>query len=166
MIPKIRYIIILFLLSFLLSSCDSKNRKEKNIDEYIHQTKQKLIIQTQIEYTVPKTNKITYQATSERNPFENPFIKKLKKSYPNAILREHSLDSLRMIGIISQNRNIWGILSTPDGKKYKVTIGMRVGVNHALITKITEHQMILEDQSGMDQGQKPIEVVLPLENPK
>lgn len=168
MITRMRqlFFLLIMILMMLTTSCGKQKKKEDNIDEYIQKTKQKLIIQTPTEYTVPKIDKAYFHTNNQRNPFENPFIKKLKKSYPDAILKEHSIDSLRMVGIINHGKKIWGILTTPDGKKYKVTIGMRVGVNNALVKKITEHEMILEDQSGSEQGQNPVEITLPIKTPK
>lgn len=90
----------------------------------------------------PTTPAQQYQAQSQRNPFEHPKAGARPKSFhPNAILTNHSVNSLKLIGTITQGNRIWAMVVTPKGDMIRITVGNRVGNNYALVTQITENKV-------------------------
>ena len=60
----------------------------------------------------------------------------------------------------------WALFRSHDGKLYKITEGMRVGLQQALLTHITDNQVEFKIDADAKQGEKPKRIIMPLEEPK
>lgn len=101
----------------------------------------------------------TYQSSEKTNPFESflrdepepdltvageggiaPDLNRNKEE-----LEGYALDSLRMMGTLEQNEDIWGIVRSPDGTIHRVQTGNYVGRNHGKIIFISEDKIELTE---------------------
>jgi type IV pilus assembly protein PilP len=60
-------------------------------------------------------------------------------------LETFSLDSLRMMGTLELNEELWGIVRSPDGTIHRVQVGNYVGRNHGKIVGISEESIDLNE---------------------
>jgi len=58
-------------------------------------------------------------------------------------LESFPLDTLRMVGTLSQKSGMWAIIKAPDGLVYRVTRNNYMGQNYGRITKISEDKVEL-----------------------
>ena len=109
----------------------------------------------------------TYASAEGTDPFE-PFYKESDKSPDDPVdvgnglspnfdrnreeLENYSLDSLRMMGTIELEQELWGIVRSPDGTIHRVQVGNYIGRNHGKIVGISEESIdlneIVEDGRG------------------
>jgi len=99
----------------------------------------------------------TFRAAGRKSPFEpwglNTASAKDVKS-PNSglhpdlkrrreTLEAFPLDTLRMVGTLAQQKEVWAIIKAPDGLVYRVKRNNYLGQNHGRITKISEDKVEL-----------------------
>ncbi len=67
-------------------------------------------------------------------------------------LETYELDTLRMVGTINQEGQLWGLIRANDGTIHRVRIGNYVGRNYGKIIRIKENQIelleIIPDSPG------------------
>jgi type IV pilus assembly protein PilP len=84
-----------------------------------------------------------YSDSNQRSPFMpsspnagNPNLR--PDAHRNReFLEQYSLDTMKMVGSMQQNGQIYGLLQTKDGLVHRVTVGNYVGQNDGKITAIT-----------------------------
>lgn len=64
---------------------------------------------------------------------------------PREPLEAYSLETLKMVGMLSKQNGIHGVISTPDRVTYHVRAGNYMGQNFGLITKITDTEITLKE---------------------
>ena len=73
-------------------------------------------------------------------------------------LESFELDTLRMVGTVSQEGVIWGLLKAQDGAIYRVKVGHYLGKNYGRIVEIKDHRLelveIVADSTGAWQERK------------
>ena len=95
----------------------------------------------------------TYQSKNAKDPFE-PFYRettgtvKQKQAGGNGIqpnldrnreeLESYALDSLRMMGTLQREEEVWGIVRSPDAVIHRIQVGNYIGHNHGKIIHISE----------------------------
>ena len=67
-------------------------------------------------------------------------------------LEGHALDSLRMMGTLEKDEEIWGIIRSPDSIIHRVKIGNYMGKNHGKIINISEERIELTEIVPDGQG--------------
>ena len=60
-------------------------------------------------------------------------------------LEQFPLDTLRMVGILEQNNEIWGLVQSKEKTIYRVQPDNYMGQNHGKINRITEEQIELTE---------------------
>ena len=60
-------------------------------------------------------------------------------------LELYSLDTLRMVGTLSMNSGLWGLVKTSDGTIHRVQSGNYLGRNHGKIIRIMEDRIELDE---------------------
>ena len=60
-------------------------------------------------------------------------------------LEQFPLDTLRMVGILEQNNEIWGLVQSKEKTIYRVQPDNYMGQNHGKINRITEDQIELTE---------------------
>ena len=95
----------------------------------------------------------TYSAADLRDPFEAAMdieededkddLLSPDKTRPRQPLEAFSLDSLRMVGVLEQGDNLWGLIEDPKQVVHRVKVGNYMGQNEGAITGITEGEIFL-----------------------
>lgn len=93
---------------------------------------------TQTEAAVAKPGTETrktayvYDMQGKRDPFVPLVLPKVEKGTAErqrgpAMIGQYELSEIKLIGIVSQNGEVYGVLQTPDGRSYTVREGLRLG---------------------------------------
>ena len=118
----------------------------------------------------------TYQSSGSVNPFESFFKEEAPGDQPplgqgpdlernKEELEGFALDSLRMMGTLEQDEDVWGVIRSPDGRIHRVRAGNYLGLNHGKISFISEDKIELIE-IVVSQGrwqERPAAVALPEE---
>jgi type IV pilus assembly protein PilP len=94
----------------------------------------------------------TYVAAERRSPFAPDVPQARVSRDPNAVsgpdmtrarefLEQFPLDTLRMVGTLTQQSARYGLLQTTDGLIHRVTVGNHIGQNFGRILAISEAQI-------------------------
>lgn len=71
---------------------------------------------------------------------------------PREFLEEFPLDTLRMVGTINLQNEMYGLIRSTDGSVHRVRAGQYMGQNHGRITEVTEMSInlieIIPDGTG------------------
>jgi len=94
----------------------------------------------------------TYSAYELRDPFEAAIeieeddkddLLSPDKTRPRQPLEAFPLDTLRMVGVLEQDVNLWGLIEDPKQVVHRVQIGNYMGQNEGAITGISEGEIFL-----------------------
>ena len=95
----------------------------------------------------------TYSATELRDPFEAAInledeadkeeLLSPDKTRPRQPLEAFPLDTLRMVGVLEQGENLWGLIEDPKQVVHRVKVGNYLGQNEGAITGISEGEIFL-----------------------
>ncbi len=142
---------ILLLGVFALSACSQSN---EDLNSFIAETKLKHLGSVKPLPTFEPYKNFTYSAENLRDPFEASFEAESEAttssksnglrpsaSRPKEPLESFPLDTLRMVGILIQNKNTWGLVTDPNNVVHRVQAGSYVGQNEGQITAVTEKQI-------------------------
>lgn len=139
----------------LLSACTSDDKSD--LIQYINQVKARP--KTQIE-PLPEIKVIEpfiYKPSGLRDPFR-PIEKAVEAELVDVgtgrgirpdltrrreQLESYSLDGLRMVGTISKDAILWGLIKAGDGTIHRVREGNYMGRNHGKIIRIVEDKIEL-----------------------
>lgn len=139
----------ILLLSLLwLAGCSSG--PDADLLEYVNKVKSGELSRSE---TIPKAKEyrfFRYAADKLRDPFQLGGISPQQSSHQTSglspdkerkrePLEEYSLDTLRMVGVISINKQMWAMVQTTDGQVYRVTVGHHMGQNHGRISSIKQN---------------------------
>ena len=154
----------LVLSCLILSGCFSGDLEELQI--YVDKTLAKQ--GKPVEPLPPIKAYVRYlyqgETTGLRDPFDPFFFgstevdaadsidKSIQSEYMNEVLthnREeleyHELDTLRMVGIVKNSEDMWGIVRDPEGVVYRVSKGNYLGRNFGKIRSIKEREILLRE---------------------
>jgi len=71
---------------------------------------------------------------------------------PREPLEAYPLENLRMVGTLSQNKQVFALIKTPDSNLFRVRRGNYLGQNFGLITEVSEAAVnlkeIVQDSAG------------------
>ena len=155
---------LMMLCCAILSGCFSADLEE--LQAYADQTLAKK--GSAVEPLPPIKAYVRYLYQGEiaglRDPFDPFFFgntemdaadsidKSTQNKYINEVLthnREeleyHELDSLRMVGIVENSKEMWGIIRDQDGVIYRVAEGNYLGRNYGKIKNIREREILLRE---------------------
>lgn len=98
----------------------------------------------------PKTVEI------ERNPIEDAEQMRLQTemmAHSNKEeLERFSIDGLRMVGVLEDQQELWGIVRDPEDSVHRVRVGNYIGQNFGKITNITEARIEVREIIKNAQG--------------
>ncbi|VAW64423.1 Type IV pilus biogenesis protein PilP [hydrothermal vent metagenome] len=144
---SLKYKPLILLLATGLSACTQGN---EDLYAYIEETKSKHLGSVQPLPTFKPYKNFTYSATDLKDPFEAPFEQERTEntsnlrpdaSRPKELLEAYPLDTLRMVGILTQKKNTWGLVKGPNNVVHRVQTGGYVGQNQGQIVAVTEKQI-------------------------
>jgi Tfp pilus assembly protein PilP len=155
----------MILSGLLLTSCQKQDTAHQDVSRFVKSLESAATTQKQKSgLKESEIVSIAYDGEKYRDPFELPASVKNVKQYPNAILGDMALDSLKLVGIVTHKDQRWAVFRASNGKLYKITEGMRVGTQQALLTDIKQNQAKFMIDAG--EGDKPRELVMSVQEPK
>lgn len=147
---KLKQITTLIAVMTITSSCSQDN---SDLHEFIKQTKSKHVGSVQPLPQFKPYKNFTYSATELRDPFEAAFEEEQQESTTSSLrpdiqrpkepLESFPLDTLRMVGILEQNQQVWGLIKDPNNVVHRVQAGNYAGHNEGQIILVTEQQIDL-----------------------
>ena len=143
---------IVILLSFMmvLTACGDKAH-EREVKQYVEQTrlaaKNNKSTLPPIEYQLPKPIKYS-RGTSAIGSTTN-------KAVAGKPLLNYPLKSLKFVGTMSQNRQTWVYIMTPDNMIYGAKEGDKIGNTYGKIIKIAADHIVVNEP--VTEGGKPME---------
>lgn len=136
------------LLSLGLTACTQSN---DDLMHFIKETKSKHLGSVQPLPTFEPYKNFTYSAAELRDPFEAAFEAEVdagandglrpNTTRPKEPLETFPLDTLRMVGILVQHQNTWGLVKDPNNVVHRVQTGNYAGQNEGQIVEVTEKQI-------------------------
>jgi Tfp pilus assembly protein PilP len=147
-----------------LTGCEKKNTAKQDAKSYAEKIEAaaKSIPQKNLDI-ITDIKPVVYDGANRRDPFELPASIRNVKQYPNTILPNVALDSFKLVGILLLKDDRWAMLRANDGKVYKVSVGVRIGLQQALVTDIEKNQVKFRIDSPAETNEKPREVVMKLQ---
>jgi type IV pilus assembly protein PilP len=129
----------------VLAACSSGS---DNLQHFIAQTDKQPGGYVKPLPAVPKYETFTYTDQAMRSPFvpsEGPGANLVRPDAgrPRQYLERFPLDTLKMVGTLSTDGTLYGLVQTKDGIVHRVTIGNYMGQNDGRIVRITPTQIQL-----------------------
>ena len=148
--PRLNVLLLSAASAWLLTGC------AQSVDDlytYIDESKARYVGSVQPIPQFKPYESFTYSASDLRDPFE-PAVNLAEeedkddllspdKTRPRQPLEAFSLDSLRMVGVLEQGDNLWGLIEDPKQVVHRVQVGEYMGQNEGAITGITESEIYL-----------------------
>ena len=135
----------------LIVSCD---KDTSDLDRFISETKTKHHGKVDPLPEFPPYEKFSYSADAYRDPFrsqtdesrptlaqntyDGPRPEATRRKEP---LESYPIDSLKMVGLLQQSSQTWGLVRDPDGTIHRVQPGNYAGQNHGKITTVLENRI-------------------------
>ena len=140
----------LIALTAITSSC---SRDNSDLHAFIEETKSKHVGSVQPLPQFKPYKNFTYSAANLRDPFEAAFEDKKDSTAESSLrpniqrpkepLESFPLDTLRMVGILEQNEQVWGLIKDPNNVVHRVQAGNYAGQNEGQILSVSEQQIDL-----------------------
>lgn len=148
-------LIIFSLLGLTIAGCSGDNLSD--LRSFVQAEKAKPGGRIEPIPEVKPFESFTYKVNGRRSPFQPWGIDSRagksaggsgKGLHPDMHRRREALesfplDTLRMVGTLSQKNGMWAIIKAPDGLVYRVTRNNYLGQNYGRITKINEEKVEL-----------------------
>lgn len=147
-----------FLLALLLSACGGSGDDPR---EFVKNAGKDLRGKVEPLPEVKPYEPFTYEATDLPDPFKPRKLAPpaggggvLQPDFnrPKEALENFPLESLKMVGTLTQGKTIYAIIKTPENNLYRVRVGNHMGQNFGIITQITENEVrlteIVQDSAG------------------
>ena len=139
----------IIVIALGLSACTQSN---EDLTKFIADTKSKHLGSVQPLPTFEPYKNFTYSAADLRDPFEAAFEAEVEENQdssglrpnvtrPKEALETYPLDTLRMVGILVQHENTWGLVKDPNNVVHRVQTGNYAGQNEGQIVSVTEKQI-------------------------
>lgn len=152
---------ILALAGVLLSGCGGDNT---DLTQFIDETKRRPAGAIEPLPSFRPYEAFTYAASTERSPFEPP-VKALDLYYGSAnsdiqpdltrrkeYLEDFPLETLRMVGTLEANANLWALIDDRQGGIHRVRNGNYIGRDHGKVVATTPGQLTVVEivSDGLD----------------
>lgn len=151
MMKKILFIVIVVMSLLVLNGCVSDDMSD--LKRYVKKTKASAKGRVKALPEFKQSEPHSYSGNEIRDPFKpvvdvevfsgvysgpKPDENRLKEP-----LEEFSLDSLKMVGTMAQNKEDWILIKDPDGLLHRVSIGHYMGKNYGKVVSISEEEVTL-----------------------
>ena len=145
------------LLGLMIAGCSGDNLSD--LRSFVQAEKAKPGGRVEPIPEVKPFESFTYKANGRKSPFQpwglNSGVAKSAQAsagglHPDTTRRREALeafplDTLRMVGTLTQKNGVWAILKAPDGLVYRVKRNNYLGQNYGRITKISEDKVELTE---------------------
>jgi type IV pilus assembly protein PilP len=156
-----RLLVIALVPAVLLVGC---SRDMRDLEDWVAEMNRRPAARIEPLPQVQPYETFTYEAGERRSPFvadsairqqiANAGGTGLQPDFerPREFLEEFPLDTLRMVGTINLQNQMYGLIRSTDGSVHRVRAGQYMGQNHGRITDITEMRInlieIIPDGTG------------------
>lgn len=161
---KLKWFFLVAIFSpciLLLSGCEKTRKAEKDVKEFLQRAEK--IAQVKRDAEQKKENPIVsyvYEGDNLRDPFDRSENVAVAKRHQDSILSEMSLDDLKLMGTVLRAENSWAIVRGSDGKLYRLTKGVHVGVQQAMLVEIKPGEIILKTEPELGAKEKSSDIVM------
>lgn len=148
---------LMAFLALLVVTAGCVSEDFDDLKVYISKVKAKSATAIEPMPVIKSYESYTYVSDGLRNPFEKenvpqyldemiavegpgPDLDREKED-----LEAYSLDTLRMVGTLSRNDELWGLVRASDGVIHRVQAGQYLGQNYGKIMAIQEQQINLAE---------------------
>ncbi len=151
------------LLALVVGSLSACAGDMSDLDRFIIETKQKHHGKVDPLPEFAEYVEFVYSATDMRDPFKASRSQDLiaKKEYTGPrpeeqrereALENFPIDSLKMVGLLQQRNQVWGLVRDPEGTIHRVQPGNYAGQNHGKIIVVNES--IIDIQELVPDGEQ------------
>ena len=134
-------------------------RDIQDLQQYVDEVKSRESYSIEPPPEVKPYKSFEYAADNERDPFDpSELVSKVAQQSqptnphlspdPNRIpefLEAFPLDTLRMVGTLSQGQSFWALIQTPDSTIQRVSEGNYMGQNYGKIIRVSEADIKLTE---------------------
>ena len=144
-------LLCLFISCLLLTGCSGHNKRVKELHDYMQDVKGRPAKKVDPIPTFSKYKPFAYTAKDKRSPFKPAVTTTVAQgsnilpdiNRPKEKLEGFPLDSLKMVGTLSKNGQVWALVSAPDKVVYRLQVGSHLGKNYGEIEQIAKDKIIL-----------------------
>jgi len=138
------WITLVLSVGLLLSGCSDKPLK--SAEEFVEAVKEQPVQKVEPLPEIQKVQSVKYTSQNLRSPFtkEQQIISSgitPDMNRPKEELEQFPLDSLQMVGTLSQGNRTWALISMPNKSVYRVTVGSHIGQNYGRITDVQQNKI-------------------------
>lgn len=146
-------VLLAALASLLLSGCGGSGMQD--LQQYVEQVKARSAGQIESLPEVKSVETFIYVEGERRDPFSLSGEERQEDApalsggiSPNHNRRKEELErypltSLKMVGLLEQNEEFWGLVVADDGTIHRVHSGNYLGQDHGQILRVTESRIEL-----------------------
>jgi len=129
-----------------------------DLEHFISETKQAHHGKVDPLPQFPEYQNFSYDAQDSRDPFrpqtdlssavestDNYTGPRPEASRQREPLESYPVDALKMVGLLQQQAQTWGLVKDPEGTIHRVQPGNYAGKNHGKITKVSENKIHIEE---------------------
>jgi len=140
---------LMLALSITLISCSND---DTDLHEFIEKTRSKHLGSVQPLPQFKPYQNFIYSASDLRDPFEAAFQVEEEEETsglrpdsqrPKEPLENFPMDTLRMVGILQQHDQTWGLIKDPQNVVHRVQVGNYAGQNEGQIVSVSEDKIEL-----------------------
>lgn len=154
-----RYLKTIGVMSLTVLITFGCGRGIKDLQQYVDEVKARESYAVEPLPEVKPYKSFVYKADAMRNPFDpaeltakvakhtqptNPQLSPDPNRVPE-FLEAFPLDTLRMVGSLSQGNTLWALVQTPDSTIQRVTYGNYMGQNYGKIVGVSETDIHLTE---------------------
>jgi type IV pilus assembly protein PilP len=136
------YVIFLFLL---LSGCGD-NSHLQSAKDFVAQTKARPARPIEPIPEIQNVQVEKYSVSQLRDPYQRVVNRTAGDDVPDlhrkkSNLENYSLDSLKLVGIMTEGDHSWAVISTPDNLVYPLALGEYIGQNFGKLVAISNNKI-------------------------
>lgn len=145
---------IFYLGLLTLAACADQNMND--LHDYVDEIKARPPVPLGALPEVKQPETFLYESRGRRDPFTQqrldqpaaPLLAAGDGPQPDLNrrreeLESYSLDTLRMVGTVEQEQQMWGLVQTSDGTIHRIHEGNYLGLNHGRIIRVSEDKIEL-----------------------
>lgn len=143
------------ILATCLTGCGQQS-KQKEMRDYITSVKARTKGDVESLPVLMPSEKFKYASTHIRSPFQSKINDTVADmptpNRPKEALEEYPLDALRMVGTLTNGKQMWALIAAPNGAIYRVSVGNHIGKNFGEVTKISKREVSVVEMMRDSQG--------------
>ena len=152
-------IIVMSCASLLMGGCGDSGLSD--LDSYMQEVRLRPVPPIEPIPTFPQFEAFVYKAAGKRSPFEKPqalieieidgnkvtggLVVKPDELRPKEYLEQYNISSITMVGTVTKDGEIWGLVDDGTSNIHRVQVGNYMGRNHGKIFHIDNGRIDLKE---------------------